>query len=697
MLRPERMSKVSVTGSKRVLDDVIEAVHDLNLLHISEYDGSWEGFSPGNPIDGAEETSEKLVTVRALESVLDLDPEDAGARKALSDDDIEAELDEIRERVNELDDRREELKDELREIDEEIDAMEPFVDLGIELDLLSGYDTLEVAVGLGKPKDVEEALSGTESIGQFELFSGDRTVAVFARPETDSEDPIADALVGVDFQPIDVPTAEGSPEDYVRELRSRRRQLDSKLDNVESELEVVKREAADFLLAAEEELSIDAQKRDAPLSFATTANAFVAEGWIPTERYEEFEGAIRDAVGDHAEVEEIERAAFTPDGDHHNEAVGEAAADGGYETSSEKPPVVQDNPTIASPFETLVNAVSRPKYSEFDPTLLVFLTFPLMFGFMISDIGYGILYVAIGYYFWKTYDTSGMKNVGAVAMWAGGFTIFFGFPFGGDVFGHHLLDTEMAKGVAPGYTSWAQAWLVVTVLFGVLHLNVGYVLSFVSTLQHHDFKHAMYEAGSWLLLLNGLWVWVFSAHYYEAKPEILFAAFETTLGIQTQGLPEIVGIVGLLAVAVGAVLLAIGEPQELPEVLSPLVNAVSYTRMTAVLLAKGGMAVAANLLAFGAYIEDGSFVFMFTPSNLAEAQAAGQDIVFAGLTTQGAVGVVGGILVAILGHIVVLMLGITAAGIQGIRLEYVEFFNKFYEGGGRKYDPFGYVRRFTRG
>jgi len=67
MLRPERMSKVSVTGSRGVMPTVIETVHELNLVHLSDYDGSWEGFDNGDPMAGAEGSSEKLVTVRALE------------------------------------------------------------------------------------------------------------------------------------------------------------------------------------------------------------------------------------------------------------------------------------------------------------------------------------------------------------------------------------------------------------------------------------------------------------------------------------------------------------------------------------------------------------------------------------------------------------------------------------------------------
>ncbi|MFB6269756.1 MAG: V-type ATP synthase subunit I, partial [Halobacterium sp.] len=147
MLRPERMSKVSVTGSKRVQQDVIEAIHDLNLVHLSDYDGTIEGFENGDPLEGADDASEKLVTVRSLASTLDVSEEDAGPTRIVTEEALETELEEIRVEVNELDDRRNELEDELRDIEERIGAVEPFADLGIDLDLLSGYDSLQVAVG----------------------------------------------------------------------------------------------------------------------------------------------------------------------------------------------------------------------------------------------------------------------------------------------------------------------------------------------------------------------------------------------------------------------------------------------------------------------------------------------------------------------------------------------------------------------
>ena len=76
MLRPERMSRVSVAGAESVMDDVIETTHDLHLLHLSDYDGSWAGFEQGDPVEGADDVSQRLVTVRSLESTLGVDTDE---------------------------------------------------------------------------------------------------------------------------------------------------------------------------------------------------------------------------------------------------------------------------------------------------------------------------------------------------------------------------------------------------------------------------------------------------------------------------------------------------------------------------------------------------------------------------------------------------------------------------------------------
>lgn len=729
MLRPERMSKVSVTGSKAVMEEVIETVHELNLLHVVDYDDRWEGFRVGDTRPEAEPLSETLVTVRSIESILNIDEEDAGPSRIVTDEEIDAEIEDVRGRVNELDDRRAELREEHRDIDDRLASVRPFARLGIDLDLLSGYNALDTAVVEGREDEIEEELSETEGIEEFETFAEDGIVAVFVYPEEGYEDVLADVLVNVEATALSVPEAETSPEEYVADLEARKEEIDAKLDEVEADIEELKLDAAGFLLAVEEQLSIDVQKAEIPLSFATTEHSFIAEGWVLSEQYSEFESALAESVGERVVVDELERV--THDG--HAEPVAESdssdrgeteqapaekpaatdggeevRADGGQETTmhEEKPPVVLDNPGAAKPFELLVNLVNRPKYTELDPTLLVFLTYPLAFGFMIGDIGYGLLYIAMGAFLLR-FDSEAMKALGWIGVWAGISTAIFGYLYD-DLFGAHMADMGIYLPLAGLFdkglqtTQWAELWIIVSILFGLLHLNIGLVIGFINEMGH-GLKAAIYERGSWILAMNGLFAWIFSLHLAGSKPGLLVGS-ESALNefIGFGGLPEIVGIAGLVAFVIGVVMVGIGEGIagvfETPA--WAFGHVLSYLRMVAVLLAKGGMAFAVNLIVFGGYSTEEGYTYFRLPGT--DVSSYTQD--FPGLVWIGVdsgsllilvVAILAAVAVFVLGHILVLILGITAAGIQMLRLEYVEFFQKFYEGGGEEYEPFGYDRSHT--
>jgi V/A-type H+-transporting ATPase subunit I len=721
MLRPERMSRVSVTGSKAVMDDVVSTVHDLQLFDVTDYDGEWEGFTPGDPAEGADDGSTKLVTVRSLQSILGVAPDEYdGPTRHLDDDELDDELASVRERVNALDDRRDELDDELRAVEERLAAAEPFVELGIDLDLLHGYENLTVTVGQGDRDDVRRALVESDEIDRYEIFGEGDTLAVFAYP---ADAALEDALVGATFASLEIPDTDAGPEGYVEQLRDRKRDLEAELDDVKAELAEVREEVSGFLLAAEERLAIDVQQREAPLSFATTENAFVAEGWLPTERFVDLAEGLQDAVGAHVEIEELERADY----DEHGFATGPAdevagdaggdpvAADGGHvegdqPMSGGAPPVVQDNSGAVKPFEALVEIINKPKYSELDPTVVLFLTFPVFFGFMIGDLGYGLLYMGIGYALMSQFDSDVIRSLGGVGLLAGVFTAIFGVLYG-EVFGLHQLgeivwggSPPLHKGLSPEHADWATAWLAVSLLAGILHLMVGWGFDFYQNLSH-GIADAMTESGSWLMMMFGLWAWIFAGASGSA-PSILYGTDSVFNGhplpLGFAGFPDIVGTVGLAVFVVGLVLLVYGEPLEGIEFLNVLVNVLSYTRLAAVLLAKAGMAFVVNLLFFGVYVTETGHgeAWHFAMGHMPEVGSTvhGHEVVeimFGGLLHGGVAAFLGGIVILVLGHLLVLALGVTSAGLQAIRLEYVEFFGKFYEGGGRDYNPLGYERRFT--
>jgi V/A-type H+-transporting ATPase subunit I len=214
------------------------------------------------------------------------------------------------------------------------------------------------------------------------------------------------------------------------------------------------------------------------------------------------------------------------------------------------------------------------------------------------------------------------------------------------------------------------------------------------------------------MMTLGLWTWVFSTQYPGPKPDFMFTVFDTgektALPLGFSGFPpvELFTIpvvdqalslwVAIFFVGLGLALYAEGGIALIESITQAFGHVVSYTRIAAVLLAKAGMALAVNLLVFGAYAEGGEFHFIFFEGMPADESL----VIFSGLfNLEGAVGlvfgVVFGLLVIVLGHLLVLVLGITSAGLQAVRLEYVEFFGKFYEGGGTVYNPFGHERTYT--
>ena len=358
----------------------------------------------------------------------------------------------------------------------------------------------------------------------------------------------------------------------------------------------------DFLLLSEQLLAVELEKAEAPLRFAVSKSTFVIWGWVPAGELETLEATLSKATGERIFVE-----AEYP---HH----------------SEKVPVKLANPKPARPFEFFMRLYSLPRYDEIDPTLFMFITFPLFFGFILGDVGYGL--VTFFLLLWlkeKFSSASGLVNVLIPAALS---SIIFGFLFG-EVFGF-----EQAFGVEfPQLISRAHeinAMLITAVAIGLLHVNLGFVLGFVNELKHKGLFKAFCAKLSWIILQLGVALWVF----WDAKA-------------------------GIAVSAAAVALIYIGESMrgmvELPGLLS---NIVSYTRLAAVGI---------------------SSVMLATVINDISKEIA----------QSGAIGIAASVIILFIGHTINLALGLLGGFLQSLRLHYVEFFTKFFEGGAAPFKPFG--------
>lgn len=304
--------------------------------------------------------------------------------------------------------------------------------------------------------------------------------------------------------------------------------------------------------------------------------------------------------------------------------------------TKEEAPVKLENNKVISPYETLLKLYTLPKYNEIDPTTFIFLSFPFFFGFILGDIGYGLTLLTVFLILKKVYKHNTLlQSVSTILIASSISSIIFGFLFGEifgseTFFGYHLPYVIHRADDIMGL-------LLVALAIGVLHIVFALIVGFVQEARHHGGWKAFCAKASWLILLTGAGL-------------IASAKF---LGTQTEIWGYGIGVIAIILILIGE---GVRGLIELPAIFS---NVASYARLMAVGVASAGLAIVVNELATS----------LFSSGNIGN--------------------ILLGIIVLVLGHIINIALGILGSFIHGLRLNYVEFFGKFYEGGGRPYKPFG--------
>ena len=647
MFEPVRMVKVSVVGPKEYLEKTSSTLYRLNGLHIEDYKEEDEYFRIGEPLERASKFSKLLVSVRSILSYAGVkdgyEPEKVFSVSEL-DRELYVNIKEREEVINSNVSRIKEIEERLRKISEERRSLLPLKALGIRPDLLTGYRNIEVFTGFVKANPLEKIVEVTKDFEIFTAEYGDETVtAVFVKKE--HAESVFRVLQDFSFREIPVPEIDVGYDERLEQLDSEESELKDELARLKDEINRYEQENLDLLLALEEHLSIELEKSELPLRAATSKYAFVVVGYIPEEMFEKFQKTLKSETGGKVVALKLNESEFNP-------------------------PTALKNPAFAKPFELLTTSYAIPKYSEIDPTAVMSILFPIFFGFMLGDVGYGIVILALGLWLSTKFKTEGWQALLKVLNYSAISTIVFGLAygefFGFEIFGHESMFVKLLgdeSGFAKIFAEMhpianrlyeAPMLLVLTIAIGVFHMAMAYIFGIRNVAKQHGWKHAVEEKLNWLMALISIALIITGFIINNIAGKAVFSLNFAYLA----AVPFIV---------LWAVLTVIGEgAMFLIEYLTLLSNTISYARLLAVGLASVGFAVAFNYMAFN----------MLWPS--------------------GPVGILVAIVVFAIGHFINILLGILDPGLQSLRLHYVEFFVKFFEGGGRLYTPFGRRRKYTK-
>jgi V/A-type H+-transporting ATPase subunit I len=643
MLKPKQMNRIIVVGPKERMEGTINSLHSLEVMHILDFNQPDTDFKLGKPLTKSSEISEDLVKLRSLSSTLHLEEEAPEEGEEKLEGDVREKIRSLETSIGEEDRCRSELEEYLKVTKSRLETLRPFAGLGLDFETYRGYRNLDVFVGqVGKRLDDIDTVTR-----DYELVMHENTIALFVPVAQRAK--IESYLSDKNFMPLDVPDESGSPEALVNTLEKQAAEADKQCEVYREKLVGLRKKHAHFIIEAEKSLSVEIEKAEAPLRFATTAHSFVVDGWVPREKLDDVTKALNEI------------------GDLHVEVV---------EPETDEPPVELNNPRPSKPYEMLIHLFSTPSYKEIDPTIVVFLIFPIFFGFMIGDAGYGIIMILLGYLLWKKATSMPMlRQLGAVFLWGGIFALIFGLFLFGEAFAIPFHHVEGEIGDVGNWSAYlgidiplhAQLHklhdivdlLLLSVVGALVHLGVGYAFGIANEIKH-DKKHALAKAG-WLIILFALFI------------QLMLIAQGTRVGgffmnnvfyfvpwyaIEFSGIT--ISLVSVVLIIIGIVMFVPAEGgMAVLEIIGLAANVLSYTRLAGIAVAKGAVALAFNVM----------LVPLLLSGNIA-------------FIIMGAV-------FLFLAHALILILGSLAAGIQALRLNYVEFFLKFYKGSGSRFHPFG--------
>lgn len=688
MLRPAEMEGFRVVIAQESREEVLEALHEIGVAQFREI--TEEGVEKGGRKEEFYEVNSAFKRMKNIQEFFrTTELETAGN---IEKESLEAVLDTSRTLLEEMEPKRERLASRLGEIQErreellaQRDIFSTLSELEVPLNYLQPLEWVEVRVGRIGEENLDEFVGSIRDVCPSEVFittfgAGETRIIILAcMRETVSE--LQPLLYRFNVESLDLPPSKKTPKEYLKDLDDELEDLKKEEGEIEEKIEEVKRERAGEINALTESLRIQKERQESLMLFGRTDYTTLVEGWSPKEDIDEIEGVIED----------------TTDGAYLMKSYEPP------ESEVDETPVKLENPKFAKPFEYLIEMYNLPKYDSTDPTLITAITFSVFFGFCLSDAGYGLVLLAVflsGHSVIKGRFSKRLRLVmigGAIGTIIAG--VLFGSWFGGAgaAFGDwlgNLLGVQLSlfepQWVDPVHGT-PIPFLKLVLLFGIFQLAVGHGIGGGrKDILRGKWKKVIFDDIGNTLLITGLFLLIFCVvgmglrefgiHYSFPKLSI-FAAFNPLSG----GSALLQAYRGIFFGGIG--LVAVGKLTEgetpLMQRVGGIVNTfysivdlisdvISYSRLLALGVATSVIALVINRI--------GILIFN----------------TLSGLFPGGfIVGAIVFVLIFVVGHAFNIFINSMTGFVHTMRLHYAEFFQTFYEGGGKEYSPFKLIRKHT--
>lgn len=368
-------------------------------------------------------------------------------------------------------------------------------------------------------------------------------------------------------------------------------------------------------------------------NFLKSKNIVAIEGYYPKELHNDFESTLKNTLGN----------------DYYLEA---EAAEG------DDVPIKLKNNKVFESFETITSMYSIPKYKEVDPTPLLAPFYIFFFGMMLSDAGYGFL-IFIGTLIALTTFNLDDDMRKSVKMF---FLLSISTIFWGIMYGSYFGDFIKIQPLWMKPDSNVGLLMIVSVVMGLIQIYVGLGIKAYMQIRDKDYFGAFADVGLWYITLSGSIIWALSAFVD------LVSIGVPNLVISIAKYAAIAGMIGIVLTngrhekSIGAKL---GQGfYSLYGITSYVGDLVSYTRLAALGLATGFIAYAFNIM-------------------VSMVSTSWATVIF-------------GIAIFVVGHVFNLFINALGSYVHTSRLQYLEYFGKFYEGGGTAFEPLKYNSKYFK-